>query len=78
MSAPVWLERDYEGAVLFRKQAAGKSIHNQGVRMNKNIILIIILVVCAGAWIYLDYLNKQEQDSARQMRMSMEQLKARH
>ena len=46
--------------------------------MNKNIILVVILVLCAGAWLYLDYLNKQEQESARQMRMSLDQLKSGH
>ena len=43
----------------------------------KNIVLIVLLLVCAGGLFYLNYLTKQQQLSAQQMRQSMEQAKAR-
>jgi hypothetical protein len=43
----------------------------------KNTILIALLVICAGGLFYLNYLTEQQKDSAKQMRQSMEEAKAR-
>jgi len=43
----------------------------------KNIILIALLLICAGGLFYLNYLNEQEKSSAQEMRQSMEAAKAR-
>jgi hypothetical protein len=44
--------------------------------MLKKIIAIVLIVVSAGTWGYLDYLNKQEIREAEEMRRSMEQARA--
>ena len=44
--------------------------------MLKKIVAILLIVVAGGAWGYLDYLNKQEQQIAEQARKEMETLRA--
>jgi hypothetical protein len=46
--------------------------------MNKRIIIGVVLILLAGgAWLYLDYLNKQQQAEAEEMRQAMIQAHAR-
>lgn len=45
--------------------------------MLKRIVAAVLIVVTAGAWIYLDYLNKQEQLAAEQSRKEMEAMRAK-
>lgn len=40
--------------------------------MVKKVIAIVLIVLSAGAWFYLDYLNKQELQAAEEMRQAME------
>lgn len=44
--------------------------------MIKKIIGVVLIVLCAGAWFYLDYLNKQELKAAEEMRQAMVQARA--
>lgn len=44
--------------------------------MIKNVILILFLVLSAGAWFYLDHTNKEDQMETMQMRISMEHTRA--
>lgn len=44
--------------------------------MVKNVIAILIVLSAAGGWLYLDYLNKQEQAAAAEMRRIVEQNRA--
>lgn len=43
--------------------------------MLKKVMAVILIVLTAGAWLYLDHLNKQEQILAEQTRQEM--IKAR-
>lgn len=45
--------------------------------MSKGIIAVVLILLTGGSWVYLDYLNKQEQAAAEQMRKEMEQARAR-
>ncbi|MBU1215219.1 MAG: hypothetical protein KKA63_08275 [Gammaproteobacteria bacterium] len=44
--------------------------------MLKKVIAVLLIVLAAGAWLYLDYLNKQEQALAEQARQEMIQARA--
>ncbi len=44
--------------------------------MVKNIVLVVVLVLAAGAWFYLDYTNKQDQMETVNIRIKMEQTRA--
>lgn len=44
--------------------------------MVKSIIAVLIILAAGGGWFYMDYLNKQEQAAAAQMRMELEQSRA--
>lgn len=44
--------------------------------MLKKAIAVVLIVLAAGAWIYLDHLNKQEQALAEQARQEMMVLRA--
>jgi hypothetical protein len=44
--------------------------------MLKKIIAIVLIVLSAGTWGYLDYLNKQQIQEAEDLRRSMEQARA--
>jgi ATPase subunit of ABC transporter with duplicated ATPase domains len=44
--------------------------------MLKKIVAIVLIVVSAGTWGYLDYLNKQELQAAEELRQSMLQARA--
>lgn len=44
--------------------------------MLKKVISVILIVLAAGAWLYLDHLNKQEQMLAEQARQEMIQARA--
>ncbi|PJC02358.1 MAG: hypothetical protein CO071_03535, partial [Gallionellales bacterium CG_4_9_14_0_8_um_filter_59_50] len=44
--------------------------------MLKKIVAVLLIVIAGGAWGYLDYLNKQEQQIAEQARKEMETLRA--
>lgn len=44
--------------------------------MIKNIVLVAVLVLAAGAWFYLDYTNKQDQMETVNIRIKMEQTRA--
>lgn len=44
--------------------------------MLKKIIAIVLILVSAGTWGYLDYLNKQELQAAEELRQSMIQARA--
>ena len=44
--------------------------------MLKKIVAAVLIVLAAGTWGYLDYLNKQELKAAEEMRASMEQARA--
>lgn len=44
--------------------------------MARNLVFVVLLVLAAGAWLYLDHLNKQEQMIAEQTRLEMEQARA--
>jgi hypothetical protein len=43
----------------------------------KKIVAAVLIVLSAGGWFYLDYLNKQEQKFAEQSRIEMEQVRAK-
>lgn len=46
--------------------------------MNTRIIIGIVLILLAGGgWLYLDYLNKQQQAEAEEMHQAMIQARAR-
>lgn len=44
--------------------------------MVKKIVAIVLILLAGGAWLYLDYLNKQEQLIAEQTRQAMQQSRA--
>jgi hypothetical protein len=44
--------------------------------MVKKIVAVLLILATGGAWIYLDYENKQEQLAAAEMRKAMEQMRA--
>jgi len=44
--------------------------------MLKKIVAVVLIVLAAGTWGYLDYLNKQEIQAAAEMRAAMEQARA--
>ncbi|MDD2701931.1 MAG: hypothetical protein PHH36_11950 [Sideroxydans sp.] len=44
--------------------------------MLKKVIAVVLIVLSAGAWFYLDHLNKQEQMLAEQARQEMIQARA--
>ena len=44
--------------------------------MLKKVIAVVLIVLAAGAWLYLDHLNKQEQLLAEQARQEMIQARA--
>ena len=44
--------------------------------MLKKVIAVVLIVLSAGAWLYLDHLNKQEQLLAEQARQEMIQARA--
>jgi len=44
--------------------------------MVKNLIFGVLLVLAAGAWFYLDQLNKEEQLSAEQTRQELVKARA--
>lgn len=44
--------------------------------MIKKIVGVVLIVLCAGAWFYLDYLNKQELQAAEEMRQAMAKARA--
>ncbi|MFH2134305.1 MAG: hypothetical protein ABII81_03890 [Pseudomonadota bacterium] len=44
--------------------------------MLKKVIAVLLIVLAAGAWLYLDHLNKQEQMLAEQARQEMIQARA--
>jgi hypothetical protein len=41
--------------------------------MLKKIVAVVLIVLAAGTWGYLDYLNKQQIQEAEELRRSMEQ-----
>ncbi len=41
--------------------------------MIKKVVFLVLIVLSAGAWLYLDYMNKQEQAAAEEMRRAVEQ-----
>jgi len=43
----------------------------------KKIVAAVLIVLSAGGWFYLDYLNKQEQKFAEQSRIEMQQARAK-
>lgn len=45
--------------------------------MIKKIVAAVLIVLSAGAWFYLDYLNKQEQKFAEQSRIEMQEARAK-
>jgi len=44
--------------------------------MVKKIVAVVLILLAGGAWLYLDYLNKQEQMFAEQARQAMQQARA--
>lgn len=44
--------------------------------MVKSIIAVVIIFAAAGGWFYMDYLNKQEQAAAAEMRKEVEHSRA--
>jgi type II secretory pathway pseudopilin PulG len=44
--------------------------------MLKKIIAVVLIVLAAGTWGYLDYLNKQELKAAEELRVAMAQAHA--
>ena len=44
--------------------------------MVKKIVAIVLIVLTGGAWIYLDYENKQEIQAAEEMRKAMAEMRA--
>lgn len=44
--------------------------------MVKKIVAIVLILATGGAWLYLDYQNKQEQLAAAEMRKAMDQMRA--
>jgi len=45
--------------------------------MPRIIAGLLLIALTGGAWVYLDYLNKQEQVAAEEMRKDMEKARAR-
>jgi hypothetical protein len=56
--------------------AAAAYLISTEINMNKKIVAVVLIVLAGGAWIYLDYLNKQQKLAAEQTRKTMEQAKA--
>jgi hypothetical protein len=46
-----------------------------GGGMIKQIVAILLVVLSAGAWFYLDYMNKQELMASGQMRLALAQMR---
>lgn len=44
--------------------------------MVKSIIAVLIILAASGGWFYMDYLNKQEQAAAAEMRKEVEHSRA--
>ncbi len=44
--------------------------------MVKKIVAVLLILLTGGAWLYLDYQNKQEQIAAAEMRKAMDQMRA--
>ncbi len=44
--------------------------------MVKKVVAVVLIVLSAGAWFYLDYLNKQELKAAEELRQAMAQARA--
>jgi hypothetical protein len=44
--------------------------------MGKKIVAVLLILMTGGAWLYLDYQNKQEQIAAIEMRKELEQMRA--
>ncbi len=44
--------------------------------MLKKVVAVVLIILSAGTWGYLDYLNKQEIKAAAEMRAAMEQARA--
>ncbi len=44
--------------------------------MVKKIIAVVLVLATGGAWVYLDYQNKQEQLAATEMRKAIDQMRA--
>ncbi len=44
--------------------------------MVKKIVGVVLIIVAAGAWFYLDQLNKQELQEAAEARKALEQARA--
>lgn len=44
--------------------------------MIKSIIAVLIILAAGGGWFYMDYLNKQEQAAAAEMRKEVEHSRA--
>ena len=44
--------------------------------MVKKIVAAVLILATGGAWVYLDYQNKQEQLAAAEMRKAMDQMRA--
>ena len=44
--------------------------------MLKKIIAVVLILATSGAWVYLDYQNKQELMAAEEMRKAMDQMRA--
>ncbi|MDD4979387.1 MAG: hypothetical protein PHI29_12225 [Gallionella sp.] len=44
--------------------------------MVKSIIAVLIILAAGGGWFYMDYLNKQEQAAAAEMRKEVEHSRA--
>lgn len=44
--------------------------------MVKSIVAVLIILAAGGGWFYMDYLNKQEQAAAAEMRKEVEQSRA--
>ena len=44
--------------------------------MVKKIVAVVLILATSGAWLYLDYQNKQEILAAAEMRKALEQMRA--
>jgi hypothetical protein len=44
--------------------------------MGKKIVAVLLILATGGAWLYLDYENKQAQIAAVEMRKALEQMRA--
>jgi hypothetical protein len=44
--------------------------------MVKKAIAVVLIVLTGGGWFYLDYLNKQQLQEAKELRRAVEQVRA--